>query len=412
MAPPLRTLLSDQRWDEARQKLKRFQFGDKGEDFAHIIRSAEDIPADILEILFSKYYQKSRLPITISDGFKRGCRNWSVAYLERFLRILSRNKERSESLHCSLHTIFLKLDNNFPDSGFQDSVFEVSSLEDLRSYPELQLLLDLWERIEILTRASLEDGFEKKMADLPFVARLIEAQTAKVYIWLALRMYPQQAKTADESGRLPLHWVASWSQRGRDRDKLKKNEKLLGKSMVEMLMEIYPEGASQIDKKGSYPLELILDEVKATTSRSRWCFSEWSLQNVIRVAHQEPKALAHVCPINRMLPFMTASCEPEPLEVEGIRLDKLNMTFALLVENPNVVLSGVFSTEREIWLTEKLEKAQEHIQSLEAENAELRKLLEQQIRPLPPVTPRYQMYRGIAKNELPPRKRKRTIVER
>ena len=79
-----------------------------------------------------------------------------------------------------------------------------------------------------------------------------------------------------------------------------------------------------------------------------------------------------------MLPFMTAACihddnANKPREPEML-LRKLNLTFALLLENPSVVTCGIQESERELWLTDKLIKAQDHIQE---QNEEIRKLREQ-----------------------------------
>ena len=451
MGTSLETLLVNQRWDEVRRELKRYKPNSTSQDlfmarrsFIGLLCCAEDVPGDILEILASKLLllmEKGDTSRKMCDlGLFREGHLWSLDYLERFLKTIVRVTEMPIS--DPMESI-VSLAELFPHSVFEESMCQLSSIEDLRSNIELHRLYDLWQRIEIIMRACIPEGFEKDMGELPFLCRMIEIKIPELLIWLALKLYPQQVSNQDKKGRLPLHWAALVNNDeteyslslmiGEEKieynfsttalpDKIK--AEVSGLSLIDILMKAYPEGASHADTEGSYPLDILLDNEFRC-----WNLHDWTQRNVMTLARYAPQALTRPSKLNQLLPFMAANCchhshkyagpnEDCQEERQEMALRKLNMTFALLMQNPNVVVSGITSSEREIWLTDKLDKAQLHIQALEAENAKL-KAENANLRNLPlpleksgPSFPLYQVGGQPLSAAMPPRKRKRTREDR
>ena len=421
MGTSLETLLMQERWDDVRNKLQRFKYTGPKARYVNLLCAAEDIPNDILEILISKRFplvDKGDTECCLHDSrsFRNGCQIWSLEYLERFLQTVVRVTElQTDAPRFTIVT----LRNNFSASIYEESILQVSSIEDLRSNDKLHRLYDLWQRIELLMRAFIPDGFVKPMEELPFLCRMIENKIPKVLLWLALKLYPKQVAAEDEKGRLPLHWAARFNNDESESIHIvvlpEPAQAEVDMSLVDLFMKAYPEGAAHADSEGSYPLDVLLD-----TEFRGWHLSDWTHGDVMNLARYAPAALTRPSKLNQLLPFMAANCRHKSAgqvvinrqERQTMALRKLNLTFSLLMQNPNAVISGITSTEREIWLTDKLDKAQSHIQVVEAENAKLRKMLHLPIEKSGPPFPLYKVGDQPLSTAMPPRKRKRTTEAR
>ncbi|CAB9498967.1 expressed unknown protein [Seminavis robusta] len=294
-----------------------------------------------------------------------------------------------------------------------DELFSIHSLDDLRKLCEnkdaSEDLLRLWFRTIRLIRASQENGLVKPIEELNLFHVFIRKGLPKVCIWLALRLLPTSYLShRDSHGRLPLHLAVMFYElellsgiqlEGRWLSRRECSpivfpecsRAALDKStVIEMLLEAYPQGAYEPDLEGNLPLPLLLQQEPGESQHllheiggqifahqyfhiKDSMVKDHMLRSIEAFVKHAPEALAlpsktKVYPeYITTLPFMVAASSNCWLDV----------TFSILRENPSVVACGIKASDREIWLTDKLNKAQTHIQKLEDEVEQLRALLAQ-----------------------------------
>jgi hypothetical protein len=183
----------------------------------------------------------------------------------------------------------------------------------------------------------------------------------------------------DTKGRIPLHWAAVHNNDVLDYDMFgtqkvftfsnRKLSKSLKRRMVEMVLTYFPEGATYSDKQGFLPLELLLDLE----------YRIWTKRCALALVKNAPMGLIKRNPRHLMLPFMTAASIHDELADTARSKDeerrmlhrKLELTYAILLENPTVVTTGIVDSPKEKYLTQKLEDANKKIEALEKENRDL-----------------------------------------
>ena len=159
-----------------------------------------------------------------------------------------------------------------------------------------------------------------------------------LFLWIALRVAPEQVRWQDEDGNFPLHLAA----RGRplrrifeDVDNLgvSKRARLVLRSTqatsIEMLVTAYPRSARICNEDRRLPLHL------AAASGKGW---EGEVEPIVRAA---PAAVNTRDAQTHLYPFMLAA--------EGAEFS-LDSTYMLLKANPSLIKSGIKKTTYEIYL--------------------------------------------------------------
>jgi ankyrin repeat protein len=125
------------------------------------------------------------------------------------------------------------------------------------------------------------------------------------FLELAVRLCPEELQQKDESGRLPLHIIAS----------LKPDHMNSRSVRIKTILEGFPSATIIRDKDGCLPLH------RAVASGQSWS----SLAALIRAA---PETLSRRDGLSKLYPFQLAACSP---------LSQLNELYLLLVAAPHVL---------------------------------------------------------------------------
>ena len=186
-----------------------------------------------------------------------------------------------------------------------------------------------WEKIMLLLRASQYKENNEQLnleeeKNNDFNCPLHHAVENPVPMALTAflhKLNPDHMHEKNKIGRLPLSIaVASpyWN-----------NHPRLFKSLLQLLMKHCPEAVSVQDWMGRLPLALAIESGKT-----------WN--NCIRLLLEaEPRALSTRDELSRMYPFMLASVKQNANEDENLQLEKVNLTFNLLRENPECIRIGI-----------------------------------------------------------------------
>jgi len=411
-AVSIEKLLTDKRWEDVRQRLKRITSPTRLGELLFDSADDPDVPDDIFRTLLSKLKgkRKTRSDYTIEHNFfagvcnlyrergykkkfKQVCHKRSVASLQNFMEeyveiygTLSMIDARKTI--CYLWRWYLDEDPSdlsykYPSTSTiicakekENGLFQVSSVEDLRHN---EGLYSLWQKTELLIKSTQTRGLTKSVQDIRIVHTLIRGRLPRVVVWMALRLYTAQVQVKDEMGRLPLHLAAALNNLDTEEDfkvDFKGDlAKVMKRRMVELVLEFFPAGAECADIEGSHPLALLLD-----LEYRSWSSNDWTKRCVMALMKQAPKALIKKNGRNCMLPFMTAACIHDDNTIkagskgeERMMLNrKLNLTYAILRGDPSVVASGITGTSRERYLEKKLEDAHGEIRRLKQEIAVLK----------------------------------------
>lgn len=246
----------------------------------------------------------------------------------------------------------------------------VSSMKDLQTNSELCIL---WRKTELI--------MESTNQNVPLVHAMIRARLPLFLVWLAVKLYPNQIKERDSKGRIPLHWACLLNNRNSHEDfKIKFKEggalsRVSKNRVVDLTLNAFPEGATYADVEGVVPLVSLLD-----LEYTSWTLNSWTQRCVLAVMKQAPEALTSRNIKNFMLPFMTAACIHDQNttmantkgEEKQMLQRKLDMTYALLRQDPSVVSLGVNETLHEKYLQKKLAEEKDKSKRLEMELEKLK----------------------------------------
>jgi hypothetical protein len=226
-----------------------------------------------------------------------------------------------------------------------------------------------WQKVELIVRATQPKGLDMPIEQINLLKLLmVDLQAPNPILWLACTAYPHLAKRKDDShGRLPLHWAAihnnesyhrfygrSWSGPSTDSCVFFAMHDV---RRVEIVLSLYPKAAKLPDQQGVLPLEYLLND-----EYIHWAHNEWVQRCALALIHEAPEALVRSNPIekNGMMPFATVACIHDQfathLRQDGasnMLLRKLNLTYAILQENPAAVLGGIKDTVREQFLAQR-----------------------------------------------------------
>lgn len=411
-AVSIEELLTEKRWEDVRQRLKRITSPTRLGELLFYSADDPDVPDDIFRTLLSKLKGKrttDKVDYNVEHNFWEGvcnfyrergykkkfkqvCHKRSVVSLQTFMEeyveiygtlpmIVARKTICYLWLHYLVEDPPDQISDYMPTSTCgkekEKGLLQVSSVGDLRHNQELY---SLWQKTELLIKATQTRGLTKSVQDIRIVHTLIRGRLPRVVVWMALRLYTAQVQVKDEMGRLPLHLAAVLNNLVTEEDFKVDFEgdlaKAMKRRMVELVLEFFPAGAECADIEGSHPLALLLD-----LEYRSWSSNNWTKRCVMALMKQAPKALIKKNGKNCMLPFMTAACihddntiKARSKEEESMMLKrKLNLTYAVLRGDPSVVASGITGTSRERYLEEKLEEAHGEICRLKQENAVLKK---------------------------------------
>ena len=368
----IETLIREQNWQEVRKRLKRVSSADRVGEILFDCVDNPQVPIKIFESLLEKLekgLERRNGPTAsniIYEFFPRICsfqrsRGYSKGVVNVFLSqtvpVLKLFLGEYEDIvgcilkpHC--REIICQFWRTQDSAERRQEILSISSLEDLASFPDLQTL---WQKTELIVKMTKEGGLDKSVVKLPFVHQMIKIGLPKVVVWMAVRLYPNQVKIKDEFGRLPLHWAAVQNNFDTEEGMFRRTPvaEIVSKAMVELILEVYPDGAKYPDKQGSLPLVLLLD-----LEFRHWTFNDWTYRSVMALVKQAPEALTQMNTKNRMLPFMTAASIRDSNTVrpntkrEELKMKnrKRTLAYAILRENPTVVASGIVPSAREIYL--------------------------------------------------------------
>ena len=423
-------LLTQHRWVEIRKRLKRIASPTRIGELLYFAADRPGIPDDIFETLFEKLKGKrerthpppvaprpaprrSRRPgpsgAEAGGGYdvdsslwagvcnyhrERGygkrlrdvCLARSVSSLRIFMKeyldifgMLSVDGSKNSGddvrkILCYLWTSYFT-DGDLVREEKENEFLGVSSWEDLE---RIERLHTLWQKTELLMMCTKNDTIDESARDCAFVHLLIKGRLPRVVVWMALTLYPEQAKLRDDKGRLPIHLAASLNNRNSEEHFALVfqggMQKIKEKRMVEVVLDFFPAGAKVADRKGSLPLALLLKlEYDSFTNNS------WTRRCIVALIKQAPEALTRRYAGDGLLPFMTAASMHDKhtvtartkSEEQSMLLRKQNLCYTVLRSNPTVVASGITDTARERYLEKKLQEAEDEIHRLRARVAML-----------------------------------------
>ena len=294
--------MSSGEWDKVRSRLKRIGKNRErvGELLYFVLSNANDIPLDILESLFSKLTSMSIYDLDSHDldefFWSVICGRWRWVARNKQLSNPNWIKCMSEIIHCqplqvcklllekyagrsetmsldSIRTIItdIWLADRLRDWVLKDDkLLEIKSEKDLEKYESINAL---WRKTELIASMAQPGGLHKTIEEFHLVKSLILAQVPNLVIWFALRLYPAQARLLDERKMAPLHHASKNNTSDKNHEEIFLMNPFLKKrtSLVEILIDCWPDASHLQDDSNAYPLDYLLDK-----ECKEWSFDDLS----------------------------------------------------------------------------------------------------------------------------------------
>ena len=228
----------------------------------------------------------------------------------------------------------------------------------------MEHILSLREKAQLFWRLTLPKAvWGKPLTTLSYLCRMVEMNFPKGVLRFELDVHPEQARMTDDQGNLPIHWAIFY-----DSDKSKRafyyaQDKLSDtKSVIQTLLDCFPEGAKCADNRGAYPLHLLLENLCKYCSNYD-IYLQQHYQDVAVLMTLAPEILVRPNPTNQLLPFMAAACRANHTVIPAALMDhKVNLTYLLLRKDPSIISLGRKSTSSGISLREKLQDTEAKLQ--------------------------------------------------
>ena len=373
--PRIESCIQQEDWDVVRTRLQRIRSPKRIWDL--ISNYSANLPDDVLESLLdlaSRYGYKYKASTKVSsrdpwsDTFlaEKFCRQRSASFLEHFF-------SRSKNLRRRDYSNFIRARwgharASYNTDEWSDSICK-TELEQSTD-ENVQGLLKLWRKIEVIIKSvGGRDSCETLVDEIGLVSSMIVLDLPVSIVSLAMRLYPEAISSKDKKyGRIPLHWAAVHNcnmdllcvflreKIELSEEKSESNRKDL-QTMVELLLQAFPEGASYEDKEGLLPLDLLLEE-----DNFGWT-TKWA---TLAMARHNPSALTRTSPRHpNMLPFMIVARSEPKYTWYFERHTNLQLTYALLCLDPSVLNCGLASTGKQ--RKNKLQRANGRLQLLKDE---------------------------------------------
>ena len=305
--------MSSGEWDKVRSRLKRIGKSRErvGELLYFVLSNANDIPLDILEILFSKLPSLSEYDLDSHDldefFWAVICGRWRWVANNKYLLnpntithmsqvmyrhplqmgklLLEEYAGRAETMSLdSIRTIITEMwcyelyyeqTDRFSDWVLKQraddyKLLEIKSEKDLEKYESINAL---WRKTELIASMAQPGGLHKTIEEFHLVKSLILAQVPNLVIWFALRLYPAQARLLDERKMAPLHHASKNNTSDKNHEEIFLMNPFLKKrtSLVEILIDCWPDASHLQDDSNAYPLDYLLDK-----ECKEWSFDDLS----------------------------------------------------------------------------------------------------------------------------------------
>jgi len=303
----------------------------------------------VLSISFqNKLYPIGLYPWMFQEKFRELWREASVSTCKAFLQALTHTYRggitvkwpKKESLKDEIYymwSTYLGLPSHYSGHGgrveakeeSRDAVMSVHSLDDLERVPELQ---KLWEKTELLIKASVGRDLDSDDEDWLVLHAIAKVDCLSVVMWFALKLYPEQIRTRDANGNLPLHIAVQKpiyaqqyfvgiheSRYHHFRTVYPEEYQDAEEFMACFLLNAFPEGATYMDAQHHVPLVvslLTLAAQREENSRNQYYIhSDQQQQHRLnRLIEAAPEALVSRDFETRLYPFQTAASVNAPLD--------------------------------------------------------------------------------------------------
>jgi hypothetical protein len=245
--------------------------------------SDEDVKKHVLQFASGHYMAKlwslffrNALPTNIYKLVKHMTSRQSLKYLvgsgsplENDLCVLAADLAR---------TLWADFTSQFAATPVEHPVLKVMRGQSIDEFPDLH---SLWHRTCAVVRVGTLNVIDENW---PIVHALTQSanDTFSFLLSLALKLYPDQVRTRDARGRLPLHYIVAHYPHAHICERCS-NEGCSDDCPATDILQLFPDGAKSSDVDGKLPLALALESYESVSEYAPYQFGNVIVQNEKKV---------------------------------------------------------------------------------------------------------------------------------